>query len=261
MSDPKQLVPEGIKIRGKHGLKIEDVRKEIERGFVKRFFNEHKDLSLSSANSINIARLIPQVVYYFYSYIELLRRNEIKDQEKINFVVPTGNFGNIFAGFYAKQMGLPVNEFICASNKNSVLTDFFNNGKYNKNRPFYKTNSPSMDILISSNLERLLYYGTNSDVVKTKALMESLVKNGEYDFNNPFDYFKSYSTDEKKTLEVINKVYSKYNYLIDPHTAVAYNAYDELINSKGDNTKTVVVSPLGGGIDGSRHPFRPKWTL
>ena len=212
------------------------------QSFVKRFFNEHKDLSLSSANSINIARLIPQVVYYFYSYIELLRRNEIKDQEKINFVVPTGNFGNIFAGFYAKQMGLPVNEFICASNKNSVLTDFFNNGKYNKNRPFYKTNSPSMDILISSNLERLLYYGTNCDVVKTKALMESLIKNGEYDFNNPFDYFKSYSTDEKKTLEVINKVYSKYNYLIDPHTAVAYNAYDELINSKGDNTKTVVVS-------------------
>ena len=141
------------------------------QNFVKKFFSEHKELSLSSANSINIARLAPQIVYYFYSYIYLVKNNIIKDGDKINFDVPTGNFGNIFAGFYAKSLGLPIQNLICASNKNSVLTDFFLNGKYDKKRPFFKTNSPSMDILISSNLERFLYYGTNSEA-KTKELME-----------------------------------------------------------------------------------------
>ena len=111
----------------------------------------------SSANSINIGRLLPQVVYYFYSYYELLKRGEIKPDEKINFVVPTGNFGNILAGYYASLLGLPINKLICASNANKVLTDFFETGHYNRNRDFYKTSSPSMDILISSNLERLLY--------------------------------------------------------------------------------------------------------
>ncbi len=212
------------------------------QNLVKKFFNDHKDLSLSSANSINIARLAPQVVYYFYSYVELLRRGEIKDGELINFDVPTGNFGNIFAGYYAKAIGLPVKNLICASNKNSVLTDFFMNGIYDKNRPFFKTNSPSMDILISSNLERLVFYGTKENDVKTKELMESLVKNGKYDFKNPFNYFKAYSTDEAETLKVIKNTYDKYNYLVDPHTAVAYSAYLKYVNETKDDLKTVVVS-------------------
>lgn len=212
------------------------------QSFVKNFFDKHKDLNLSSANSINIARLIPQVVYYFYSYVELVRRGEIQAGEEINFDVPTGNFGNIFAGFYAKNMGLPINNLICASNKNSVLTDFFNTGIYNKNRKFYKTNSPSMDILISSNLERLIYYGTNEDTSKTKMLMNELKTKGVYDFKNPFDFFKSYSTDEKKTLEVIKDVYDKYKYVIDPHTSVAYNAYLEYVKNNDDLKKTVVIS-------------------
>jgi len=211
------------------------------QNFVKKFFAEHKDLSLSSANSINIARLVPQIVYYFYSYIYLVRNNIIINGDEINFDVPTGNFGNIFAGFYAKSLGLPIKNLICASNKNSVLTDYFMNGIYDKKRPFYKTNSPSMDILISSNLERFIYYGTDNQV-KTKELMESLVKNGEYSFKNPFDYFYAYSTDENKTLEIIKEVYDKYNYLIDPHTAVAYNAYKKYVEETKDNVITVVVS-------------------
>ena len=210
--------------------------------FVKEFFKNHKDLSLSSANSINIARLAPQVVYYFYSYVYLLRNGVIKDNEAINFDVPTGNFGNIFAGYYAKAMGLPIKNLICASNKNCVLTDFFMNGKYNKNRPFFKTNSPSMDILISSNLERFLYYGTKESTKETKKLMESLNTKGSYDFKNPFDYFYAYSTDEKKTLEVIKEVYEKYKYLVDPHTAVAYNAYKKYLDETKDDSICVVIS-------------------
>ena len=212
------------------------------QSFVKEFFNSNKDLSLSSANSINIARLAPQIVYYYYSYINLLKNKEINDNDLINFDVPTGNFGNIFAGYYAKCMGLPINSLICASNKNNVLTDYFLNGKYNKNRPFYKTNSPSMDILISSNLERFIYYASSCDCKKTKELMESLKKNGEYDFNNPFEYFYAYSCNEENTLKVIKEVYDNYNYLIDPHTSVAYSAYKEYEKATNDFRPTVVVS-------------------
>ncbi len=212
------------------------------QSLVKDFFNRHSDLSLSSANSINIARLIPQVVYYFYSYINLLKTKQIQDGEEINFDVPTGNFGNIFAGYYAKMMGLPIKNLICASNKNSVLTDFFHNGKYDKNRPFFRTNSPSMDILISSNLERLVYYGVNENTNKTEELMSDLKNNGKYSFENPFDFFKAYSTGEEKTLETIRNTYQEYKYLIDPHTAVAYNAYLEYVKETKDKTKTVVIS-------------------
>ena len=212
------------------------------QSFVKEFFNNNKDLSLSSANSINIARLAPQIVYYYYSYITLLKKKSINDGDLINFDVPTGNFGNIFAGFYAKCMGLPINSLICASNKNNVLTDYFLNGKYNKNRPFFKTNSPSMDILISSNLERFIYYASKCDSKKTKELMEALKTNGEYDFSNPFDYFYAYSCNEENTLKVIKEVYDNYNYLIDPHTAVAYSAYKEYKNATNDLRVTVVVS-------------------
>ena len=212
------------------------------QNFVKEFFNNHKELSLSSANSINIARLVPQVVYYFYSYVKLLNDGKIKDGEKINFCVPTGNFGDIFAGFYAKMLGLPINDLICASNKNRVLTDFFNNNLYDKNRDFYRTNSPSMDILISSNLERMLYYGSNNDTEKTKNLMKDLQSKGKYEYKNNYDFFKAYSTDEKETLKTIKYVYDKYNYLIDPHTAVAYNAYKLYKEEYKNNYITVINS-------------------
>ena len=194
------------------------------QSFVKRFFEENKDLNLSSANSINIARLVPQIVYYFYTYIKLLNDGIIKEDEVIDFTVPTGNFGNILAGFYAKNMGLPIGNLVCASNQNDVLTEFFNSGVYNKNREFFKTNSPSMDILISSNLERWLYYACGNDVLKCRSLINELNTKGMYEFSNPYSYFKAHSCSEENTLKVIKEVYEKYGYLIDPHTAVAYDA-------------------------------------
>ena len=192
------------------------------QSFVKSFFKKHKELSLSSANSINIGRLIPQVVYYFYTYIYMVKNKYINDLDKISFSVPTGNFGNIFAGIYAKMMGLPINKLICASNKNDVLTDYFNSGIYNKNREFYKTNSPSMDILISSNLERLIYYANGQNPNKTKELMDELMRNGKYKLDNPFSFIHAYSANEDETLKMIRKCYYENKYLIDPHTAVAY---------------------------------------
>ena len=166
----------------------------------------------------------------------------IAKDEKINVVVPTGNFGNILAAFYAKNMGLPIAKLICASNENKVLFDFFSTGTYDKNREFILTSSPSMDILISSNLERFLYYGTKESTNEVKKLMESLNTKGSYDFKNPFDYFYAYSTDEKKTLEVIKEVYDQYKYLVDPHTAVAYNAYKKYSKETGDDSICVVIS-------------------
>ncbi len=210
------------------------------QSFVKEFFANHKELSLSSANSINIARLAPQIVYYFYSYIYMVKNNQIADKEEISFCVPTGNFGNILAGYFAKSMGLPIKSLICASNKNDVLTEFFNKGVYNKNRPFFRTNSPSMDILISSNLERFIYYASGCDEKKTADLMNKLKTKGVYEFKNPFDYFYAYSKNEEETLEIIKKVYDEYNYLIDPHTACSYGAYLEY--AKKENEKVVVVS-------------------
>ena len=212
------------------------------QNFVKEFFKNHKEYNLSSANSINIARLVPQVVYYYYAYINLIRRKAISEGELVNFDVPTGNFGNIFAGFYAKMMGLPINNLICASNKNCVLTDFFNSGRYDRNRYFYKTNSPSMDILISSNLERFLYYAANKNPNKVEQLMNSLKENGFYNFKNPFEYIYAYTTDEKKTLSTIKDLYEANKYLMDPHTAVAYNAYLEFKKETKDNHVTVIVS-------------------
>lgn len=212
------------------------------QSLVKEFFSENKDLNLSSANSINIARLVPQIVYYFYSYIKLIKDKKIKAGEEINFSVPTGNFGDIFAGFYAKMMGLPIKKLICASNKNKVLTDFFDTGTYNRVRRFYKTNSPSMDILISSNLERLLFYGNDSNPELTKNLMNSLAKNGSYDFNNPFKEFYADYADENMTLSTIKEVFEKENYLIDTHTAVAYKVYKNYLKNEKDDSKCVIVS-------------------
>lgn len=217
------------------------------QNLVKKVFNSNMKLDnieLSSANSINIGRLVPQIVYYFYSYFDLVRKNEINYGDKINFVVPTGNFGNILACYIAKQMGLFVDKIICASNQNNVLTDFFNSLVYNKNRPFIQTNSPSMDILISSNLERLLYLVSGCDYKLVNDLMNSLKENGIFElpkqFKEKLDCFKAYSINKELTVDYINKCYEEYNYLIDPHTAVAYGAYINLKDQiKG---KTVIVS-------------------
>ena len=185
------------------------------------------DKKFSSANSINIGRLTPQIVYYIVSYVELVKNNKIKMGDKINFVVPTGNFGDILAGYYAKKLGLPVNKFICASNNNNVLYDFLTTGTYDRNREFLKTISPSMDILISSNLERLLYDLSGTDDKYIKSLMEDLNKNGKYQVNDEIlkkikeQFGAGYATDEE-TAKTIKKVWEEEKYLLDPHTAVAY---------------------------------------
>ena len=181
----------------------------------------------SSANSINIGRLIPQMAYYFHAYSQLVLSNKIKIGDKINIAVPTGNFGNILAAYYAKKTGLPINKLICASNENNVLTDFFCTGTYDANRPFKKTISPSMDILISSNLERLIFELTNRDDIKTSEYMNSLKSNGMYSpeiINPDIDTFTAYYSTEAEIRSTIKNVYTDYNYLIDTHTATAFNA-------------------------------------
>lgn len=217
------------------------------QNLVKKIFNSNlqlKNIELSSANSINIGRLVPQIVYYFYSYFELVRKQEIKYGVKINFVVPTGNFGNILACYIAKEMGLFVDKIVCASNENSVLTDFFNTLTYNKNREFIQTNSPSMDILISSNLERLLYLISDYDEALVSEMMTSLKETGVFKlpekFKERLNSFLVNSIDKQKTVELIEQCYNEYKYLIDPHTAVAYGAYLNLKDKL--EGKTVVVS-------------------
>ncbi len=198
---------------------------------------------ISSANSINIGRLIPQVVYYFYSYLTLLKKNKIKEGEKINFVVPTGNFGNILAAYYAKEMGLPINHLICASNDNKILTDFINTGIYDKKRDLVLTSSPSMDILVSSNLERLLFHLTKGDDVKIKAIMQSLEDQGQYTIEElDLKSFKGYFSTEEDISQSIKEVFENNHYVMDPHTAVAHSAYKKYALETKDSTKTVIVS-------------------
>ena len=211
------------------------------RSFIKKL--DEKGFKISSANSINIGRLIPQIVYYFHSYLELLRREEIRDKEKVNFVVPTGNFGNILAGFYAKEMGLPINKLICASNENNILTDFINTGSYDKRRKLLLTSSPSMDILVSSNLERLLFHLSHGDDGKIKKLMENLDKKGIYEIEDiELDGFEGYYSNEEEISNSIKEVFEKYSYIMDPHTAVAHVAYEKYKSKTADQTKTVIVS-------------------
>ena len=191
-----------------------------------------KNIRLSSANSINIGRLIPQMVYYFYAYASLVKKHVIALGDKIDFVVPTGNFGNILAGYYAKQIGLPVNKFVCASNANNVLVDFINTGVYNRKRSFLKTISPSMDILISSNLERLLYYVSDCDNAYIASLMNALKETGEYSVSKAIldtiqKDFKAGCASNEETQSIIKEVYEKEGYVLDPHTAVAYKVYKE----------------------------------
>lgn len=202
---------------------------------------EEKGYLFSSANSINIGRLVPQIVYYFYAYAQAVQQGEIGIGDKLNFTVPTGNFGDILAGYYAKCMGLPVNHFVCASNDNKVLYDFFETGVYNKNRPFYVTISPSMDILISSNLERFLCQMTGQQ--KTKQWMQALQTKGSYDTEKikNAEISGEYAT-EKETFDAIKKVYDQTGYVIDTHTAVAYASYEKYKNKTGDTTAMVIVS-------------------
>ena len=204
---------------------------------------ENRDYKLSSANSINIGRLVPQIVYYFYSYLNLLKEEKIKEDENINFVVPTGNFGNILAAFYAKEMGLPINKLICASNENNVLTDFINTGTYDKRRKLILTSSPSMDILVSSNLERFLFHLSGGDDKLIKDAMESLEKEGKYEIEDlDIDDFKGYFSTEEEISNSINEIFMEHNYLMDPHTAVAHSAYKKYRSETNDSTKTVIVS-------------------
>ncbi len=221
---------------------------------VKELFNDiqfnrklyENNYMFSSANSINIGRLIPQVVYYFYSYLKLLRNGKLKKDEKINIVVPTGNFGNILAAFYAKKMGLPVNKLICASNENNVLYDFINTGIYDRRRELKLTSSPSMDILISSNLERLLYELSSHDDELIRNVMENLKKEGRYEITQENmkwlkDFYGGFAY-ENEIFDTIKDVYDSSKYVIDTHTAVAYSVYKKYKEDTRDNSKTIIAS-------------------
>ncbi len=222
---------------------FDDCQKTVKKIMEEEKFYEH--LQLSSANSINIGRLIPQIVYYFKSYFDLLRNEEITEGELVDFIVPTGNFGDILAGYFAKRMGLPVGKLVCASNVNNVLTDFLNTGVYNKNRPLIKTISPSIDILVSSNLERLLYLESN-DSAKVKEYMEALNKDGIYSVDekllqNIQNHFVGYSATEQEVMDTIKEYYNDYNYLIDTHTSVAVSCMKKY-QKEHEHNKCIVLS-------------------
>lgn len=206
-----------------------------------------KNMMFSSANSINWGRLVPQIVYYFSTYCDLIEMGKIKAGDQINVVVPTGNFGNILAGYYAKKMGLPIKTLVCASNSNNVLTDFLKTGTYDKNRAFYTTTSPSMDILISSNLERLLYHMSGEDDKLVSSLMSQLAEKGKYTVSDELiseiqKTFDAGFTAEDCVDETIKNHFDKYHYLCDTHTAVAVKVYDEYVKSTGDDIPTVIDS-------------------
>ena len=221
---------------------------------VKKIFNDdamkeklrEMGYKLSSANSINIGRLVPQVAYYVYAYVKMIETKAVPAGSAINIVVPTGNFGNILAAYYAKRMGIPVHKLICASNKNNVLSDFISTGVYDINRDFYVTNSPSMDILVSSNLERLLYHLSGEDVEEISYLMRDLDEKGRYSVSNSVkdglkDFYGGFA-DVERTNMTIGRLYNEEHYLMDTHTAVAYAVYEDYLKETGDNTPTVVAS-------------------
>ena len=247
----KQMVTQKGKntfVVGIHG-KFDDAQTWVKKIFGDKEFAALMDkngFQFSSANSINIGRLVPQVAYYVYAYAQLLKEGKIADGEKINIVVPTGNFGNILAAYFAKNMGLPVNKLICASNENKVLFDFFQTGTYDKNRDFVLTSSPSMDILISSNLERLIYLIADRDVKKNAQCMAALSQDGKYQITDEMkaklsDFYGGYAS-EKETAEKIKDLYEKCGYVIDTHTAVAAKVYDTYRRETVDETKTVIAS-------------------
>ena len=228
---------------------FDDAQRGVKAIFSDRELKEKMDkagLAFSSANSINIGRLVPQIVYYVYAYGRLLKEGVLRSNEPMNITVPTGNFGNILAAFYAKQMGLPVGKLICASNENRVLTDFFETGIYNRNRPFVTTSSPSMDILVSSNLERLIFHLTGQDDKACAAFMEQLDGRGKYEITEEMkDRLKDFyagSAREEQTAGQIRKIFEENGYVIDPHTAVASFVCDSYRKETGDETPVVIAS-------------------
>jgi len=253
---------------GIHG-NFDDAQTGVKKIFADKEFAkelDEKGYQFSSANSINIGRLIPQVVYYVYAYAVMLKEERITAGEKINVVVPTGNFGNILAAYLAKHMGVPIDKLVCASNHNKVLYDFFKTGEYNRNREFYLTSSPSMDILISSNLERLIYLIAGCNDAKNTELMQKLNSEGSYIITdemkaNLTDFIGGFATEEE-TAARIRALYEKTGYVLDTHTAVASHVYEEYVKETGDTTKTVIAStasPFKFGqsvmeaIDGKAH--------
>lgn len=237
-----------------HVIAIEGNFDDAQNG-VKAIFNDmpyreklkERNYLLSSANSINIGRLVPQIVYYFAAYAQAVQDGSISLGDSINFVVPTGNFGNILAGYYAKQMGLPVGKLICASNENNVLYEFFATGTYNRNRPFILTSSPSMDILISSNFERLLYHVSEDDGTFVQESMSRLTQEGSYNVTKSMkkridaDFYGGYCSEEE-TREIIRRLYQEFGYVMDPHTAVAAKVYEDYKKETKDDTYTVILS-------------------
>lgn len=231
-----------------HG-NFDDAQTGVKKIFGDRDFAEKlaaKGFQLSSANSINIGRLVPQVVYYVYAYAKLVQNGEIQNGEEINITVPTGNFGNILAAYFAKQIGIPVKTLICTSNDNKVLYDFFRTGTYDKKREFILTTSPSMDILISSNLERLIYLSTGCDAEANKALMAALSADGAYTVTDAMrawmkDFVGGYATEAENAAE-IKRVYDDTGYMIDTHTGVASAVYRKYVTETGDQTPTVIAS-------------------
>ncbi len=253
---------------GIHG-NFDDAQTGVKKIFADKEFAKELDdkgYQFSSANSINIGRLIPQVVYYVYAYGVMLKEERITAGEKINVVVPTGNFGNILAAYLAKHMGVPIDKLVCASNHNKVLYDFFKTGEYNRNREFYLTTSPSMDILISSNLERLIYLIAGCDDTKNTELMQKLTSEGSYIITDDMkanleDFIGGFATEEE-TAARIKALYEKTGYVLDTHTAVASHVYEQYVKESGDTTKTVIAStasPFKFGqsvmeaIDGKSH--------
>lgn len=228
---------------------FDDAQTGVKKIFGDKEFAKELDemgFQLSSANSINIGRLVPQIVYYVYAYAKLYANGEIKKGEKVNVTVPTGNFGNILAAYFAKQMGIPFDKLICASNDNKVLYDFFTTGEYDKNRDFILTSSPSMDILVSSNLERLLYLSCGRDAEKTKTMMNDLSMKGKYEITADMrefmaDFCGGYAGMDENA-ETIKKLYEDTGYLIDTHTGVAAAVYNTYKKSTGDTKKTIIAS-------------------
>ena len=234
---------------------FDDAQTSVKKLFTDKALAEEmaaKGMQFSSANSINIGRLTPQIVYYVYAYTRLLADGVIAEGDPVNFVVPTGNFGNILAAYYAKRMGLPVGKLICASNSNKVLFDFFATGEYDRNREFVLTSSPSMDILISSNLERLIYHICGGDAAKCAQFMRDLSEKGKYSITEDMrsrlsDFVSGYASEEETAAE-IRKVYENDGYVIDPHTAVASSVYRRYREETGDTRPAV--------IDSTASPFK-----
>ena len=228
---------------------FDDTQTGVKRIFTDAALREElagKGFQFSSANSINIGRLIPQVVYYVYAYGQMVKSGAIRAGEPLNFTVPTGNFGNILAAWYAKQMGLPVGRLICASNENKVLFDFFRSGSYDRRRPFVLTSSPSMDILISSNLERLIFHAAGDDAERTAQFMQSLSEDGIYeitdDMREKLGSFAAGFASEEETAAAIRETFAGTGYCVDPHTAVAVSVCGKYYAKSGDPAKCVIVS-------------------